>query len=203
MLGLYISGHPLDNIQDEIKRQSTINSMQMKEAQNAMINNEKSLFQDGQNIKIAGIISSVKKKYTKTNKLMAFVTIEDLYGSFEVIIFENCYQSCSNILVEDSIVLVEGRLSIREDDDAKIVASSIKEFGAAKNKSLNLDITNLEENNKNRLRGLLRFFSGEKNNIQVYIINGEKKDAAGGVFLSDKVLKELKEIVGNEQVKVE
>lgn len=76
MLGLYISGHPLDNIQDEIKRQSTINSMQMKEAQNAMINNEKSLFQDGQNIKIAGIISSVKKKYTKTNKLMAFVTIE-------------------------------------------------------------------------------------------------------------------------------
>lgn len=203
MLGLYISGHPLDNIQDEIKRQSTINSMQMKEAQNAMINNEKSLFQDGQNIKIAGIISSVKKKYTKTNKLMAFVTIEDLYGSFEVIIFENCYQSCSNILVEDSIVLVEGRLSIREDDDAKIVASSIKEFGAAKNKSLNLDITNLEENNKNRLRGLLRFFSGEKNNIQVYIINGEKKDAAGGIFLSDKVLKELKEIVGNEQVKVE
>lgn len=203
MLGLYISGHPLDNIQDEIKRQSTINSMQMKEAQNAMINNEKSLFQDGQNIKIAGIISSVKKKYTKTNKLMAFVTIEDLYGSFEVIIFENCYQSCSNILVEDSIVLVEGRLSIREDDDAKIVASNIKEFGAAKNKSLNLDITNLEENNKNRLRGLLRFFSGEKNNIQVYIINGEKKDAAGGIFLSDKVLKELKEIVGNEQVKVE
>jgi DNA polymerase-3 subunit alpha len=203
MLGLYISGHPLDNIQDEIKRQSTINSMQMKEAQNAMINNEKSLFQDGQNIKIAGIISSVKKKYTKTNKLMAFITIEDLYGSFEVIIFENCYQSCSNILVEDSIVLVEGRLSIREDDDAKIVASSIKEFGAAKNKSLNLDITNLEENNKNRLRGLLRFFSGEKNNIQVYIINGEKKDAAGGIFLSDKVLKELKEIVGNEQVKVE
>ena len=134
---------------------------------------------------------------------MAFITIEDLYGSFEVIIFENCYQSCSNILVEDSIVLVEGRLSIREDDDAKIVASSIKEFGAAKNKSLNLDITNLEENNKNRLRGLLRFFSGEKNNIQVYIINGEKKDAAGGIFLSDKVLKELKEIVGNEQVKVE
>ena len=134
---------------------------------------------------------------------MAFVTIEDLYGSFEVIIFENCYQSCSNILVEDSIVLVEGRLSIREDDDAKIVASNIKEFGAAKNKSLNLDITNLEENNKNRLRGLLRFFSGEKNNIQVYIINGEKKDAAGGIFLSDKVLKELKEIVGNEQVKVE
>ena len=57
---------------------------------------------------------------------MAFATLEDLYGSIEVIIFENCYLQCSNELIDENIVLVEGRLSIREDEDTKIVAREIK-----------------------------------------------------------------------------
>ena len=177
--------------------------MQIREAGEAIQNNERSNYQDGQNIKFAGIINSVKKKYTKTNKIMAFITVEDLYGSSEVIVFENCYQTCSNILLEDSVVLVEGRLSIREDEEPKIVASSIKEFNtqAVKNKSLIIDITNLDNNKKDRLRGALKFFTGEKNNIQVYIINGERKDPAGGIFLNDQILKELEEIVRKHKYK--
>ena len=200
MLGLYISGHPLEGIRNEILSQSTINSMQMKETENSEEGNEKPKFKDGQTVKYAGIISSVKKKYTKTNKLMVFITIEDLYGAAEIICFENCYQNCSNILVEENVVLVEGRLSIREDDETKIVASSIKEFTAIKNKSLNIDITNLEEDKKDNLRGALRFFSGEKNNIQVYIINEQNKSPAGGIFLNDKILKEFEELIGKQRV---
>ena len=203
MLGLYISGHPLEGLRQEIASQTTINSMQMREAAENEESNEVPMYRDGQNVKYAGIISSVKKKYTKTNKLMAFITIEDLYGAAEIICFENCYQSSANILVEDNVVLVEGRLSIREDEETKIVANSIKEFSVAKNKSLNLDITNLEENRKEYLRGALRFFSGEKNNIQVYIKNGERRDSAGGIFLNDKIIKEFEEILGKEKVKVE
>lgn len=203
MLGLYITGHPLEGIRAEIAKQTTINSMQMKEVVEELQRNENSNYKDGQNVKYAGIISSVKKKYTKTNKIMAFVTIEDLYGSSEVIIFENCYQSCSNLLIEDNVVLVEGRLSIREDEEAKIVASSIKEFETVKNKTLNIDITNLEERKKDSLRGTLRFFSGEKNNIQIYITNGNKKDAAGGIFLNDQILRELEELIGVQRVKIE
>ena len=203
MLGLYISGQPLEGLRQEIASQTTINSMQMREAAESEESNEAQIYRDGQNVKYAGIISSVKKKYTKTNKLMAFITIEDLYGVAEIICFENSYQSSANILVEDNVVLVEGRLSIREDEETKIVANSIKEFSVAKNKVLNLDITNLEENRKEYLRGALRFFSGEKNNIQVYIINGERKDAAGGIFLNDKIIKEFEDILGKEKVKVE
>ena len=59
---------------------------------------------------------------------MAFVTVEDLYGSTEIIVFENCYNRASSVLLEDNIVLIEGRLSIREDDDVKIVANSIVDF---------------------------------------------------------------------------
>ena len=229
MLGLYISGHPLDKLRHQIEMQTNINTAQMRGVQNAStideeaiegqekatemaanlsINNEK--LQDGQFVKYAGIITSVKKKFTKTNKIMAFVTVEDLYGPTEVIVFENCYQNCSNILMEDNIVLVDGRLSIREDEDTKIVAREIKEFGEQKKKILVIDITNLDDVHKEKLRGAIKFFSGEKNNIPIQIINGDKKDMAGGIYLNNlgntsqnsETLQELQEIVGEENAKI-
>ena len=202
MLGLYVTGHPLEEIREEIAKQSNINTMQIRNA-GEVSEEGHAEYKDGQTVKFAGIINSVKKKYTKTNKLMAFLNVEDLYGSCEIIIFENCYQSCSNILVEDNVVLVEGRLSIREDEETKVVASSIKEFGVVKNKCLNINITNLDDKGKNKLRGALKFFTGEKNNIQVYIINGDRKDPAGGIFINEEIIKELQEIVGKEKVIIE
>ena len=67
-------------------------------------------YKDGQNIKYAGIITSIKKKYTKNNKIMAFVTIEDLYGSAEMIVFENAYINAGKSLVEENIVMVDRAL---------------------------------------------------------------------------------------------
>ena len=134
---------------------------------------------------------------------MAFVTVEDLYGQTEIIVFENCYQNCSNILIEDNIVLVDGRLSIREDEDTKIVAREIREFGEIKRKVLILNITNTNDSQKERLRGAIKFFMGEKNNIQIQIINGEKKNMSGGIYLTNAVLEELREIIGDENVKIE
>ena len=224
MLGLYISGHPLDKLRHQIELQTNINTAMMREAQNTsnldaeaiegeektnIINeieansslNEK--LQDGQFVKYAGIITSVKKKFTKTNKIMAFVTVEDLYGPTEVIVFENCYQNCSNILVEDNIVLVDGRLSIREDEETKIVAREIKEFGEQKKKVFILDITNINDEQKERLRGAIKFFTGERNNIQVQIINGDRKDMAGGLFINNEILEEFRDIVGYENARIE
>ena len=158
---------------------------------------------DGQFVKFAGIITSVKKKYTKNNKIMAFVTVEDLYGSCEIIVFENCYMQCSNELIDENIVLVEGRLSIREDEETKIVAREIKKLGDEKKQALTINITNLDDNQKDRLRGALKFFSGDKNNIQVEIINGERQDPAGGLYVTKEILEELQEIVGVDNAKIE
>lgn len=139
MLGIYISGHPLEKYREQILKQANINTLQIKEySELSQMENENlemidnrgtsGTLQDGQFVKFVGIITSVKKKYTKNNKIMAFVTLEDLYGSIEVIIFENCYMQCSNELVDENIVLVEGRLSIREDEETKIVAREIKNY---------------------------------------------------------------------------
>ena len=127
MLGLYISGHPLDNIRHQIEMQTNINSFQMRQMENTdEIGDEiRQEIKDGQMVKYAGIITKIKKKYTKNNKLMAFLTVEDLYGPTEIILFESAYQNCANVLMEDNIVLVNGRLSVREDEETKIVANQI------------------------------------------------------------------------------
>ena len=174
----------------------------MIEAKEEEAETGKIIYKDGQNIKIAGIISSVKKKYTKTNKIMAFVTIEDLYGSCEIIVFENCYLNCSELLIEDTVVLVEGRLSIREDEETKIVASKITKFGAKNSQVLTINITELEESQKERLRGAIKFFAGDRNNIAVKIINGENSVMSGGIFINDEILNEFRLIAGYDKVTV-
>ena len=203
MLGLYITGHPLESLRNEIENQTNINTLKMDEAKEEELETGKIIYKDGQNVKFAGIISSIKKKYTKSNKLMAFITIEDLYGSCEIIVFENCYMNCADVLIEDNIVLVEGRLSIREDEETKIVASKITKFGAKSSHCLCIDITSLSEQQKEKLRGAIKFFAGDRNNIAVKIINGEKSVMSGGIFVNEEIINEFKQIAGYDNVKVE
>ena len=209
MLGIYISGHPLEKFKEAIIASTNISSLQMKEidelnsiseeAENTDIRvKERSKFVDGQEVKIAGIISSVKKKYTKNNKIMVFLTIEDLYGSAEIIVFEPTYLKSQDVLVEENIVMIDGRLSIREDDETKIVAREIRNFGEAKQKMLILNITDLEEEQKAKLRGAIKFFNGELNNISVSIKIGEDLKSCGAIYLTDEILKMFEDIVGKE-----
>ena len=211
MLGIYISGHPLEKLRHQIEIQTNINTMQMKEIdeQNSSmqydggeINLEKSKFSDGDHVKYAGIITSIKKKYTKNNKIMAFVTIEDLYGQAEIIVFENAYMKAGSSLAEENIVLVEGRLSIREDDATKIVANDIKDFGEQKHKILVLNITDADEEEKKKLRGAIKYFKGDKNNMPVFVqIDNENKNC-GQMYVTEEILEIFRWIVGNENVLV-
>ncbi len=168
-----------------------------------MPRNEKPKFVDGQKVKYIGIINSIKKKYTKNNKIMAFVTIEDLYGTAEVIVFENAYINAGKSLVEENIVVVDGRLSIREDDSTTIIANEIRDFGEQKQKIFTLDITNANEEQKDKLRGALRYFCGDKNNMNVRInIDGNMKPC-GQIYLTDKIQEVFEDILGKENVKIE
>ncbi len=215
MLGIYLSGHPLEKLRGQMEAQTTINTINLKAIDEQMASNlddpemmmtrqsGKVKYKDGQNVKYAGIITSIKKKYTKNNKIMAFVTIEDLYGMAEIIVFENAYINAGKSLVEENIVMVEGRLSIREDDATTIIANEIKDFGEQKQKLLSLDITTADEEQKNKLRGALRYFSGDRNNINVQIkVNGEEKPC-GQIYLNDKIKEVFDDILGEEKVKIE
>ncbi|MBP3255993.1 MAG: DNA polymerase III subunit alpha [Clostridia bacterium] len=211
MLGLYISGHPLSELKEQIEKVANIDTMKIRVSMEEEQETGNAEYKDGQNVKFVGVINSIKKKYTKTNKIMAFIELEDLYGSLEVIAFENCYQSSINSLVEENIVLVEGRVSIKEEESITIIANKIQDFNASsvqanntynvvQRKVLNVNVTNLSEEQKNKLRGALKFFSGDRNNTQLEIKNKEETSKAGGIFINKEILEELQELVGFENI---
>lgn len=212
MLGIYISGHPLEKLRTQIEMQTNISTIDLRTIDEQMSSRQdnpgmimtrqsgKTKYKDGQTIKYAGIITSIKKKYTKNNKIMAFVTIEDLYGTAEIIVFENAYLKAGKSLVEENIVMVEGRLSIREDDTTTIIANDIKDFGEQKQKVLTLDITTATEEEKDKLRGALRYFNGDKNNINVQIKIGEENKPCGQIYLTEEIKEVFEDILGQEKV---
>jgi DNA polymerase-3 subunit alpha len=108
MLGIYLSGHPLEKFKEKIESLTNINSLDLAEIDTeiAEIGTSKR-FKDGQTVKIAGIISKVKKKITRNNSLMAFLSLDDLYGSYEVIVFESIFNRFGINIEEEKIVLIE------------------------------------------------------------------------------------------------
>ncbi len=126
MLGVYLTWHPLDEYKERIEKlvTHTSDSLDSDEAQTGNI-------ADGMKVTMAGIISGKKMLTTKNNKRMAFLDIEDMYGSFEVIVFPNVYEKCAGCLNEDNIVAVKGRLNFKEDEAPKVLADTVIDLKAA------------------------------------------------------------------------
>ena len=200
MLGIYISGHPLEKMREQIMHSTNINSLDLSkiaeqadttniEENTQQIQNAKPKFVDGQKVKYAGIITSIKKKYTKNNKIMAFITIEDLYGTAEIIAFENAVVNAGKSLIEENIVVVDGRLSIRDDQEPTIIANEIKDLGEEKPNVITFDITNYTEEQKEKIRCAIKYFSGDRNNMNVQVKIGEDIKPCGAIYYNDEVKK--------------
>ena len=213
MIGIYISGHPLEKYQNLIEKNTNINTLNMMKINQDMEEFGKTVdYRDNQTVKYAGIISKIKKKFTRNNTIMAFVTIEDLYGQAEIIVFDSAYNKSKNVSIDENVVLVEGRLSIREDEPAKIVASTIVDINEITEKKvdiphkincLTIDITNLDEEKKERLRGAIKFFAGDRSNVKLQIMQEGEIKPCGGIFMTNEILKQFEEIVEKENIKME
>jgi len=204
MLGIYISGHPLEKYRKQLDEVTNFNTVQIEETMEQMTAGEKCDLQDGQSVKLAGVITKIKKKFTKSNKVMAFVTIEDLYGSCELIVFESCYNKCSNLLIEESLILCEGRISIRDENDITIIANQITELKSNSQRRLVIDITDLPEETKEKLRGTIKFFEGEQNNLKVNVKTNGKETECGAIFVDNagKTIEAFKDVVGEDRVEL-
>ena len=204
MLGIYISGHPLEKYRKQLDEVTNFNTVQIEETMEQMTAGEKCDLQDGQSVKLAGVITKIKKKFTKSNKVMAFVTIEDLYGSCELIVFESCYNKCSNLLIEESLILCEGRISIRDENDITIIANQITELKSNSQRRLVIDITDLPEETKEKLRGTIKFFEGEQNNLKVNVKTNGKETECGAIFADNagKTIEAFKDVVGEDRVEL-
>ena len=198
MLGIYISGHPLEKYRKHIEETTNLNTMQIEQALEQLETEGRCDLEDGKQVTIAGIISSVKKKFTKNNKVMAFVTVEDLYGSCEIIVFESCYNNSNRLLMEENLIIVNGRISIKDETDISIIANTITELKSNEKKHLEINITNLSEEQKCKLRGAIKFFTGDKNNLAIDVIQGDEIKPSGAIYATDEIIGEFEEIVGHE-----
>lgn len=119
MLGVYLTGHPLSDYAEKIEKISTVTSEDLAHAE---VNGD---IQDGMTVTVAGMISSKKTLITKKNKMMAFLQLEDLYGTAEVVVFPNVYEAALNLLKNDSVIVVRGTVNFKEDEEPKLLADKI------------------------------------------------------------------------------
>lgn len=120
--GIYLSGHPMAEYDQLSKKLNSARTIDLIESGS----DPQSKYADNMKIKLLCIITSVKKKVSKSNNTMAFLTVEDLYGSIEVIVFSRTYSDNALLLQNGRVVQIFGKLSLREDDEAKIVAEVIE-----------------------------------------------------------------------------
>lgn len=121
MTGLFLSGHPLDKYENVIHSLGYAKTGELLESEKSSF----SKYKDGDNVTLCGIISHITVKQTRNGANMAFVTVEDMLGSIEVIVFPKLLQSVSELLVPSGIITVGGTLSVEEEKDPKILANTV------------------------------------------------------------------------------
>lgn len=135
VLGLYLTGHPLAS-NEQLWRNHITNFASdfqhtEEEETEGGFEGAKSKLIDGQEVIVGGLIMDKTIKSTKNNKMMAFITLEDLYGSVEVLIFPNRYEQYRDLLEEDNRIFIKGKVSFEEEEDSKLLCDFIAPFDKA------------------------------------------------------------------------
>ncbi len=129
-LGVYLSDHPLNDLEEIIAKQTTLTSEALRRAGEQP---EVTEVRDGMEATVAGILVQKKTLVTRNGQLMAFIDIEDFYGLIEVVVFPRVYEACSNCLQEDNILLIKGTVNFKEEESPKILANRIKQLETDEN----------------------------------------------------------------------
>ncbi len=201
VLGLYVSGHPLSEFEGELKRYVTAYSHDF------MINEESEeiKLRDGDRVRVGGIIVDKITKTTKNNQMMAFITIEDLYGTVECIIFPQTFTRHSGLLEKDTAILLEGTVNMKEEENTKLLVNSIRPLVKEQTNAISISIKNdsdlaLVE----KIKPTLRQYPG---NVPVYILLQHRKKKLRAerdlwIRLNDELIDNLKGVFGEENVSV-
>ena len=124
VLGMYLSGHPLSEYKSELDRKTSINMKKINELKE----DEKTYMKlHDREVIMGGMVIAKRIMTTKRNEIMAFITLEDLYGAIEVVVFPQTLKKFNILLNDDSIILIKGAISI-DGDEAKLIARDIKDI---------------------------------------------------------------------------
>lgn len=149
VLGMYLSGHPLSEYKSELDRKTSINMKKINELKE----NEKTFMKlHDREVIMGGMVIAKRIMTTKRNEIMAFITLEDLYGAIEVVVFPQTLKKFNILLNDDSIILIKGAISI-DGDEAKLIARDIKDINEEyrfNSEKISFDVRSNSSKSKNR-----------------------------------------------------
>ncbi len=201
VLGIYVSGHPLEEYEEKWRKNIThVTSDFVMDEETGEV-----AAQDGDTALIGGMIVGKTIKYTKNNKTMAFLTIEDLYGTVEVIVFPRDFELYSLKMQEDSKVFIRGRISVEDDKNGKIICERLYGFDETQ-KELWIQFSHMDDYKKKEsaVLSVLKAATGTQDVI-FYVANPRSVKRFGDalrVSVSEEVLAQLTTIVGENNIKV-
>ena len=203
VLGIYISGHPLLEFIDVLDKKVNVHCADFLESN---IEDGLSEIYDGQKIKIGGFIADKSVKFTRNNAQMAFIRLEDMTGSTEIIVFPKSFDKFSKYLYEDRVIIVEGRAAISEGEAPRIVCENIIPFEKLdeNRKPISIGIV-LEhgitlDNVKSILikhHGGIPLYVNDKSNGMKY-----KAEPSNWLDVSDELINKLADVLGKANVVV-
>ena len=211
MIGLYLSGHPLTEYADELNMITTMTTSGIVEntGEDMLEVGEGKMELDGKYVTMGGIISSVRIKATHNNSIMAFAVLEDMYGSVEMLIFPKILERYSKLIHEDDLVVIRGRLSIREDETPKLLVENVNSLKKFKDCKLYLKIPSIKYNDLiSRIKPVLL---SSKGTTPVYLcvdygVNNKRNIEVANKSLwvspNKELIDKLNDILGNESVKI-
>jgi DNA polymerase-3 subunit alpha len=224
MTGLYLSGHPMDKYEGFVSTANCVRTYELIDAQK----NLASEYKDGSNVTLCGIITHITIKQTRSNSAnMAFVTLEDLYGTIEVILFPKTFTQYAALIRESNVIAVSGTLSIDDDKDAKILVNTVIKPNQRQNATSMPKPNNSGDktsNEKKKRRGLFLKFDSkddtriakakiivsifdEDGNLPLYFYYSDTKEyhkieKYHSVLVNNTMICELKKLLGDKNVAV-
>jgi len=215
--GLYLSGHPMDQYRDVVRRMNTPSIAAILEDFSQEGGPKR--FADNQRITICGVVSSSKTKTTKNNSLMAYVVVEDDTASMELLCFSRVLDTCGAYLKENQAVVVKGKLSVRDEKAPQIMCDSVYPLSVAESElppveaapvseekrvagnTLFLKFPSIDDPSVRRMKLVFNMFPG---NTPVKMVMADTRKVYGTqVLLHKALIDEAKEILGPENVVVQ
>ena len=202
--GLYLTGHPMDAYRDVAKTMGAVTI-------GSILNDFKqeggpTRYRDGNQVTIAGVISTYRTRTTKNNTLMAYVTLEDDTASMELLCFSRVLNESGGYIRENSAVLVTGRISVRDEKEPQIMTDTVRPLGELDGKvqereeRLWLRLPSREDARLRKIQLALSFFPGQ-NQVVLYFEDCKKR-VGSRCMIHPALVEDLKERLGEKNVVV-
>ena len=196
-IGLYLSGHPMDEYRKQLKGSRVVPILRIMQS----FENGDGVYRDEQIVRIAGIVETVRTKTTRSNSVMAYVTLEDDTASMELLAFSNVIAKSGGYLKENTPVVCEGRLSVRDEKAPQMVVNEVRpvvEVAKAEPQKLYLKLPTEGDGTDRKVRAILNMFPGSMPAVLYFADSGIRRGTTCSV--RGDMLMELKMLLGENSV---